>query len=144
MTASSDTGLGHGSQGSPQETIQELEYNYKRLKNEDKSKLLKIPRLYKPSPKHNEIGGWGSINPIKSQEEGQNLLDTGYKKGKQIYNVTSDGKIVKFQPDNTPENSYHSYEVKNQREIPNDVLKDMLKDGKISNSLYNKIRKGKL
>ena len=44
------------------------------------------PPLYMPSPKHDE--GWGSNNPIKTQEEGQRLLDSGYRDGKQIYNVT--------------------------------------------------------
>ena len=128
MTATSDSGLGHGSQGSRQETIEELEYKNKELENEYKSKSEKSP-LYKPSPKHDEKGGWGSVNPIKSQKEGQKLLDTGYNNGKQIYNVTSDGTIIKFQPDNTPENGYHSYKVKNPKEIPNEVLKAMYKDG---------------
>lgn len=142
MTASSDSGLGHGSQGSRQETIEELEYKNKELENENKSKSEKPP-LYKPSPKHNEKGGWGSVNPIKSQEEGQKLLDTGYKEGKQIYNVTSDGKIIKFQPDNTPENGYHPYEVKGQENIPHKIMVTLLKKGKINKSQFNKIRKGK-
>lgn len=46
--------------------------------------------------------------------------------------VTDGGVIVKFQPDNTPQNGYHSYEVSKPRDIPSNVLKQMLEDGKIS------------
>lgn len=140
MTATSDSGNGNGSKGSPQGTLEELGYGDKVNKNEAKNS--EKPPKYAPSPKHKK-GGWGSENPIKSQEEGQNLLDTGYKDGKQIYNVTSEGKIVKFQPDNTPENGYHAYEVKKSDDISAKVLKAMYKDGKISKSQYNKLRKGK-
>ena len=55
-----------------------------------------------------------------------------YINGKQVYNVFSDGKIVKFQPDNSPENGYHSYEVSSPRDIPNNVRKEMGNDGKLS------------
>ena len=99
------------------------------------------PPKYIPSPKHDK-GGWGSPNPIKNVEEGQRLLDTGYKDSKQVYNVTSDGKIVKFQPDNSPENGYHSYEVSSPRDIPNNVRKEMENDGKLSKADSNKLRKG--
>lgn len=60
----------------------------------------------------------------------KNISD--YINCKQVYNVTSDGKIVKFQPDNSPENGYHSYEVSSPRDIPNDVRKEMGNDGKLS------------
>ena len=102
-----------------------------------------VPPLYRPSPKHNPKFGWGSENPIKSQEEGQKLLDTGYKFGKQIYNVASNGDIIKFQPDGTSENGYHAYKVKSQQDIPHKVLKAMEKDGKLSKKQFNKKRKGK-
>ena len=71
------------------------------------------------------------------------MLETGYKDGKQRYNFTSDGTIVKFQPANTPGNEYNSYKVDSPRDIPASVLKAMLRDGKISRAEYNKIRKGK-
>lgn len=85
----------------------------------------------------------GSDNPIKNSEEGQKLLDSGYPDGWQVYNVTSEGKIVKFQPDHTPENGYHAYEVSTPRDIPSSILRKMLEDGVISKSDYNKYRKGK-
>lgn len=99
----------------------------------------KLPPKYAPSPKH-EKGGWGSLNPVKSKEEGERLLKTGYKKpgGKQIYNITEEGKIIVYQPDNT--GGYHCYEIK---KLPPKVLKIMRKDGKIRNNEFNEIRKNK-
>ena len=70
----------------------------------------------------------------------QNISD--YINCKQVYNVTSDGKIVKFQPDNSPENGYHSYEVSSPRDIPNNVRKEMENDGKFRKAVSNKLRKG--
>ena len=140
MSATSDSEQGHGTNGSPQESIEEQIYSGQVDANENEEED-KAP-VYVPSPKHDK-GGWGSNNPIKTQEEGQQLLDSGYSDGKQIYNITKDGKFVKFQPDNTPNNGYHSYEVSKPRDIPGSVLKQMLTDGKISKAEYNKIRKGK-
>ena len=141
MAATNDSGLGHGTNGSPQQTIEEQIYPSQVDANENAGNNG-IPPFYDPSPKHDN-GGWGSNNPIKTVEEGQHLLDTGYSDGKQIYNVTDEGVIVKFQPDNTPNNGYHSYEVSKPRDIPTDILKQMLNDEKISKAEYNKIRKGK-
>jgi hypothetical protein len=141
MTATSNSGQGHGTRGSAQVTMDELVYPSKVDSNESDSNFDAYPK-YVPSPKH-DAGGWGSSNPIKTQEEGQRLLDSGYHYGRQIYNVADDGSIVKFQPDNTPDNGYHSYEVSKPRDIPSSVLKKMLEDGKISKSQYRKIRKGK-
>lgn len=141
MAATNDSGQGHGTHGSPQQTIEEQIYPLQVDANENAGKTGNPP-VYDPSPKHDN-GGWGSNNPIKTQEEGQHLLDTGYPDGKQIYNVTDSGVIVKFQPDNTPKNGYHSYEVSKPRDIPTGILKQMLNDGKISRAEYNKIRKGK-
>lgn len=140
MAATNDSGQGHGTHGSPQQTLDELLYPKKVDINED-SVIYDRPPLYVPSPKH-EPGGWGSHNPIHSLEEGQQLLDSGYHDGKQIYNITSGNIIVKFQPDNTPNNGYHSYEVSKPRDIPSKVLKEMLEDGKLSRAQYNKIRRG--
>lgn len=141
MASTSNSGNGHGSRGSKQKSFDELKYESEN-QNEN---LQEKPRKYIPSPKHKHGHGNVSKDPIKSQEEGQKLLDTGYKDGKQIYNVTDDGTIVKFQPDNTIENGYHSYEVKDKRDIPSKILKAFLKDGKISKSRYNKLvnNKGK-
>ena len=78
-----------------------------------------------------------------TQADGQHLLDTGYRHGRQVYNITRDGIIVKFQPDGTPNNGYHSYAVFAPQEIPQSILKQMLHDGKIKKSDYNKYVKGK-
>lgn len=141
MAATNNSGEGHGTNGSPQKTIEELFYPVQAEANEN-SRSSERPPVYNPSPKHDK-GGWGSNNPIKTQEEGQRLLDSGYHAGKQVYNVTDNGTVVKFQPDNTPNNGYHSYEVSKPRDIPSSILKQMLSDGKISKAEYNKIRKGK-
>ncbi len=140
MAATNDSGQGHGTNGAPQETMEELIYPMHVDANE-KSNWDK-PLVYAPTPKHDK-GGWGSDNPIKTHEEGQRLLDSGYHDRKQVYNVTDNGILVKFQPDNSPNNGYHSYKVSKLRDIPSRVLKQMLKDGKISRVDYNKIRKGK-
>jgi len=142
MAATENSGLGHGTKGSPQSTFDEQEYSQQVNKNETNS-IKSNPPVYVPSPKHQSGSGWGSPNPIKSQAEGQKLLNEGYKQGKQIYNITSEGRIVKFQPDNTSNNGYHSYEVTSPKDLPAGILKQMLSDGKISKSDYNKLRKGK-
>ena len=139
MASTSDSGNGHGSRGSKQKCFDELKYESENSNEQEEN----IPPKFVPSPKHEHGSGKISENPIKSQEEGQKLLDTGYKDGKQIYNVTDDGTIVKFQPDNTPENGYHSYEVHSNEDISAKVLKALFKDGKISKNRYNKLIKGK-
>jgi len=141
MAATHNSGIGHGSIGSPQENIEEMAYIDKVETNENKEKK---PPVYKPIRKHDPEHSFknASVNPIKSKEEGQHLLDTGIMHGKQIYNVTEDGKIVKFQPDNTPENGYHAYEVSSLRDIPSKVLKELFNRGRISKVQYNKFRKG--
>lgn len=142
MASTSDSGLGHGTNGAPQTTLEEQNYPNQIGANEKESDV-DIPPKYEPTAKHDPKHGYGSKNPIKSQEEGQKLIDTGYKNGKQIYNVTNEGKIVKFQPANNPSNGYHAYEVSKPRDIPASVLKKLRDDGKISKSTYNKLRKGK-
>ncbi len=57
--------------------------------------------------------------------------------------TAKDGKIVKFQPANTPTNEYHSYEINKPRDLPSKVRKQMEKDGLLSKSDSNKLRKGK-
>lgn len=83
-----DSGLAHGTSGSPQTTIDNSAL-------EQKVNELKVTPKYVPTKKH-DVGGFGSPNPVKTQKEGQKLLDTGYKDGKQIYNITDNGDIVKF------------------------------------------------
>lgn len=139
MSSVQDSGLGHGTNGSPQTSIEEQSYPAKEAENEQRGTP---PPKYVPSPKH-EPGGIGSPNPIRTTAEGQHLLDTGYPHGKQIYNITQDGIIIKFQPDNTPKNGYHSYRVSDPRDIPTAVRRRMLLDGKISRARYTRLRKGK-
>lgn len=96
-------------------------------------------RVYKPSPKHDPKSGWGSPNPIPNDEVGQKLLDSAYTSGKnkQLYNYY-DGKLVKFQPDDAA-GGWHPYEVKNSaKEVPSDVLRNMLNDGIISKVEYKR------
>jgi len=100
-------------------------------------------RIYEPSPKHDPKSGWGSPNPIPDAKTGQTLLDTAYSssKNKQLYNIY-DGKLIKFQPDGPT--GWHPYEVTNPaKEVPADVLRQMLKDGKITKVEYNKFLKNK-
>lgn len=98
---------------------------------------------YAPSPKHDPKHPIGNPNPIKTQEEGQRLLDTGYHDDKQVFNVTDDGKLIKFQPDGTPENGYHSYEVDGAPDVPASVLRKMRDDNKITEAEYKRYSKGK-
>ena len=66
-----DSGLAHGTSGSPQTTIDNSAL-------EQKVNELKVTPKYVPTKKH-DVGGFGSPNPVKIQKEGQKLLDTGYK-----------------------------------------------------------------
>lgn len=137
MCSTGDSGHGNGTKGSSRTNLD----NYS-LENVSKQNKGSKPKVYVPSPKHDK-GGWGTQNPINDPKEGQHLLNTGYTDGKQVYNVTKDGKIVKFQPANTPKNEYHSYEVSKPRDLPSKVRKQMEKDGLLSKSDSNKLRKGK-
>ena len=142
MTSNRNSGNGHGSGGAPQTSLEEMYYEME-IDEIERTTDFDEPSLYAPSPKHDEKHGWGSVNPIKSQLEGQMLLDEGFWEGRQVYNVTDEGKIVKFQPSGTSNNEYHSYEVSKPRDIPSSILKQLLNAGKITRSEYNKLRKGK-
>lgn len=74
MASTSDSSLGHGT-GGTQTTLEEQSYPAQAIANES----IETPPKYAPSPKH-EPGGWGSENPIRTPQEGQHLLETGYKK----------------------------------------------------------------
>ena len=139
MTSTENSGLGHGSNGAPQGNLEEQLYPTQAAAITADGK----PPKYAPSPKHVPGHGWGSDNPIRTIEEGQRLLDTGYHYGRQIYNITQDGIIVKFQPDNTPENGYHPYAVAKPRDIPAPVRKKMMQDGKLTHAQYTRLGKGK-
>lgn len=103
--------------------------------NPDASEITKKP-VYNPSPKHDPASGWGSPNPIPDIETGQKLLDEAYSssKNKQLYNIYGD-QLIKFQPDTV--NGWHAYAVENPaKEVPIDVLREMLKDNKITKVQY--------
>ncbi|WNS43283.1 hypothetical protein [Paenibacillus sp. MMS20-IR301] len=100
-------------------------------------------RNYELSPKHGPQSGWGSPNPIPDVKTGQELLDGAYSssKNKQLYNIYED-KLVKFQPDG--EAGWHPYEVVNPaKEVPADVLRQMVNDAKISKADNKMIKNNK-
>ena len=119
MCSSSNSGQGSGTSRAPQTTLENNIADHSAKVNDSSKK-----KVYAPTRKHAK-GGYGSENPISSDAEGQHLLDTGCQDGKQIYNVTKDGKIVKSQPANTPNNEYHSYKVNKPRDLPSRVRKRM-------------------
>ncbi|MFM8454568.1 MAG: hypothetical protein ACKOAD_06415, partial [Gammaproteobacteria bacterium] len=106
-------------------------------------------RKYEPTPKHAK-NSFGSFNPIPDQATGQKLLATAYSSAekKQLYNVYN-GKLIKFQPDNTLNNGWHAYEVEAgtsrsvTNQVPLIVLKKMCEDGLITRIQYNKWIKNK-
>lgn len=70
-------------------------------------------------------------------------MDSAYSsnKNKQLYNIY-EGKLIKFQPEG--QTGRHPYEVKSpSKEVPADVLRQMLKGGKITKVEYNKFLKNK-
>ncbi|WP_025723985.1 WXG100 family type VII secretion target [Paenibacillus polymyxa] len=129
-------GEGRGSSKSPEVKVEKIPDGL-----EGTGEIQK--RTYEPSPKHDPQSGWGSPNPIPDAETGQKLLDAAYSssKNKQLYNIY-EGKLVKFQPDG--EMGWHPYEVTNPaREVPADVLRQFLRDGKITKVEYNKLLRNK-
>ena len=141
MCSTSNSGEGHGSSGSPQTNLEEYIYPNQVSINELLSDV--VPPTYVPIRKHEPGSNWGSENPIKTQAEGQRLLDTGIHDGKEVYNVTDEGKVVKFMPDNTPQNGYHAYEVSKPRDIPSSILRRLLEANKISRAEYSRLLIGK-
>jgi len=153
MSSNNDSGIGRGAGSNSQTDL--MEYEYERMEEElfvgfdvpesedSGGGVQDANPKYSPTSKHDKVSGYGSPDPIKSQVEGQRLLETGYKSGKQYYNITDEGKIVKFQPANTPEKEYHAYEVTSPRDIPPNILRKMRDEGKISPSDYKKFIKNK-
>lgn len=70
MCSTTHSGLASGNSGSSQTSLDNQELSSNKVSNK--------PPTYEPSKKHEE-NGWGSKNPIKSQSEGQKLLDTSIK-----------------------------------------------------------------
>ena len=107
----------------------------------------KSGRNYAPTIKH-EIGTQFGLNIIPDAKIGQELLDSSYTSAtkKQVYNVYN-GKLIKFQPDNT--GGWHAYEVKPGttisilEQVPHKVLTQMKDDGLISNKQYKNFIKNK-
>ena len=61
-----DSGLAHGTSGSPQTTIDNSAL-------EQKVNELKVTPKYVPTKKH-DVGGFGSPNPVKTQKKVKNFL----------------------------------------------------------------------
>ena len=103
----------------------------------------KFDEKYEPSPKHDPKTGYpgASKSNIPDIKTGQELLENSYgsSKVKQRY-VWYRGKLVEFQPGN--DGTWHDYTV-DGNEVPTDVLRQMRDDGIITNSEYNKLKKGK-
>lgn len=108
-----------------------------------KSDGTKFDGKYEPSPKHDPKTGYpgASKSNIPDIKTGQELLENSYgsSKVKQRY-VQYRGKLVEFQPGN--DGTWHDYTV-DGNEVPTDVLRQMRDDGIITNSEYNKLKKGK-
>ena len=107
----------------------------------------KSGRNYAPTIKH-EIGTQFGLNIIPDAKIGQELLDSAYTSltKKQVYNVYN-GKLIKFQPDNT--GGWHAYELKPRsalsilEQVPHKVLTQMRDDGLISHKQYKNFIKNK-
>ncbi|MTD38617.1 hypothetical protein GIX45_08245 [Erwinia sp. CPCC 100877] len=97
------------------------------------------------SPKHTPKGkgGWGSEMDLGA-DEAQKVLNESQQVGKQKYGL-KDGQIYEFQPDGS--GGWHGYKIKGteltDKKGGADVLRNWLKEGKINNSQYNKLRRGK-
>ncbi|MDH2433499.1 S-type pyocin domain-containing protein [Pokkaliibacter sp. MBI-7] len=92
---------------------------------------------YSASPKHAK-GGWGTYMDL-DDDTAQRVLNESIQGGKQRYSYY-DGKVYEFQPDNT--GTWHGYPIPGN-EAPASILRSFRDSGKISNSEYNKLLKGK-
>jgi hemolysin len=100
---------------------------------------------YKPSPKHKgpKMPPNASPDSIPDIKTGNDLLKNhSYNSAtkKQRFAIYK-GKMIKFQPTGT-NNEWHAYELTDKqikfKQVPTDVLKQMLKDGVITKVQYNK------
>ena len=99
----------------------------------------------KPSPKHKgpKMPPNASPDSIPDIKTGNDLLKNhSYNSAtkKQRFAIYK-GKMIIFQPTGT-NNEWHAYEITEnlRKHVPNDTLKQMLKDGKITKVQYNKNR----
>ncbi|GAB2025522.1 DUF3969 family protein [Lactovum odontotermitis] len=114
-----------------------------KRENPDNDKRKSSHFLYKSGEKSNR----NSETKMKlSDEEAQKVLDDAIQSGKQKYGI-KDGKIYEFQNDNSGNNpAWHGYEISGDelREKGGiNVLRKWREEGKISNSQYGKLKKGK-
>ncbi|MEQ9553469.1 MAG: hypothetical protein RIM23_28085 [Coleofasciculus sp. G3-WIS-01] len=79
----------------------------------------KLRPKYIPSPKH-APGGWGTLMDL-TDEEAQQVLDTGIVSGRQIYGYFN-GQFYEFQSDNV--DGFHGYPV-SENEVPFNVIKQI-------------------
>ena len=100
---------------------------------------------YKPSPKHKgpKMPPNASPDSIPDIKTGNEVLKNhSYNSAtqKQRFAIYK-GKMIIFQPTGT-KNEWHAYEITEnlRKHVPNDTLKQMLKDGKITKVQYNKNR----
>jgi len=99
---------------------------------------------YKPSPKHKgpKMPPNASPDPIPDIKTGNDLLKNhSYNSAtkKQRFAIYK-GKMIVFQPTGT-NNEWHAYELIGQEiksKVPTDTLRQMKKDGIITNAQYNK------
>lgn len=99
---------------------------------------------YKPSPKHKgpKMPPNASSDPIPDIKTGNDLLKNhSYNSAtkKQRFAIYK-GKMIVFQPTGT-NNEWHAYELIGQEiksKVPTDTLRQMKKDGIITNAQYNK------
>ncbi|MEQ9481396.1 hypothetical protein [Coleofasciculus sp. F4-SAH-05] len=79
----------------------------------------KLRPQYITSPKH-APGGWGTLMDL-TDEEAQQVLDTGIVSGRQIYGYFK-GQFYEFQSDNM--DGFHGYPV-SENEVPSNVIKQI-------------------
>jgi len=92
------------------------------------------PRLFNLNPKHGENGKGAKANKgeevsvlLCNKKHAQELLDTavGDKRiSKKLFNFDNEHqKIIVFEDENTPNNTYHGYHVDNENEVPQNLQK---------------------
>jgi len=102
---------------------------------------------YLPHKKHNQQGTWNGASVMDlSDDVAQKVLQESKQLGRQRYGI-KDGKIYEFQSDNA--GTYHGYEipaselVKKKGGGGSKILKEWLKEDKITKPEYNKFIKNK-
>jgi hypothetical protein len=93
---------------------------------------------YVSSPKHDPNHGWGTPMDLPDSQA-QQVLDGSTQIGKQRYGFF-EGKVYEFQPDNA--GGWHGYPIPGN-EAPPSFLRDLRNYGKITNSEYGKLLRGR-